>query len=106
MVAADGDQVRPRDLLDVTSHDHDRAVLLTVSGEVDLLSGPILDEAITTALADRPPTLLVKTHRAAGDRTRVRVGAPELSVVQPTLQLTGMLLVLDVVPTRAAAVGR
>ncbi len=122
-MTADGNQLRPQNLLGVTSHDHDGIVLLTVSGEVDLLSGPILDEAITTALAGRPPilvidmtdvsflpsagiTLLIKAHRAAGDLTRVRVAAPERSVVERTLRLTGMLQILDVVPTRAAGFGR
>jgi anti-anti-sigma factor len=37
----------------------DQAVVLSVSGEVDMLSAPRLDEAIHTALADGPAALIV-----------------------------------------------
>ncbi|SOJ52604.1 Anti-sigma-F factor antagonist RsfB [Mycobacterium simulans] len=37
----------------------DRAVVLTVSGEVDMLTAPQLEAAIDTALAAKPLTLIV-----------------------------------------------
>jgi anti-sigma B factor antagonist len=43
----------------VGKHQVDQAVVLTVSGEVDILSAPPLAEAIHTALAARPAALIV-----------------------------------------------
>ncbi|AAS06859.1 hypothetical protein MAP_4309 [Mycobacterium avium subsp. paratuberculosis K-10] len=40
-------------------HQVDQAVVLTVSGEVDMLSSPMLAEAIQTALAAKPAALIV-----------------------------------------------
>ncbi|HTX94852.1 MAG TPA: STAS domain-containing protein [Mycobacterium sp.] len=43
----------------VGKHQVDQAVVLTVSGEVDMLSSPHLAEAIQTALAAKPAALIV-----------------------------------------------
>ncbi|MCA2288919.1 STAS domain-containing protein [Mycobacterium avium] len=55
---------QPGDLADPTpfevgKHQVDQAVVLTVSGEVDMLSSPMLAEAIQTALAAKPAALIV-----------------------------------------------
>ncbi|AZP83546.1 STAS domain-containing protein [Mycobacterium avium] len=55
---------QPGDLADPTpfevgKHQVDQAVVLTVSGEVDMLSSPMLAEAIPTALAAKPAALIV-----------------------------------------------
>lgn len=44
---------------EVGKHQVDETVVLTVSGEVDMLSAPQLAEAIHTALASRPAGLVV-----------------------------------------------
>jgi anti-sigma B factor antagonist len=117
IVTADGHRLRPQDLLRVTPHHSDGTVVLAAAGEVDLLSAPVLSEAITTALADAPAllvvdltevsflasigiTVLLEARRVTGDRTRVRVVAPEHGVVNRTLQLTGLHEALAVVTTR------
>ncbi len=53
-----GDSVDPT-AFEVGKHQVDQAVVLTVSGEVDMLSSPKLAEAIHTALATRPAALIV-----------------------------------------------
>lgn len=55
---------QPGDLADPTpfevgKHQVDQTVVLTVSGEVDMLSSPMLAEAIQTALAAKPAALIV-----------------------------------------------
>ena len=52
-------------LVDVVTTQHDDALVLHVSGDIDLASAPTLSRAIVTALDDRPPTLVF-------DLTRVR----------------------------------
>ena len=116
-MTADGNRLRPQDLLRVTPLHSDGAVVLAAAGEVDLLSAPVLSEAITTALADAPAllvvdltevsflasigiTVLLEARRAAGSGTRVRVVAPEHGVVSRTLQLTGLHEALAVTATR------
>jgi anti-anti-sigma factor len=44
---------------EVGKHQVDQAVVLTVSGEVDMLSSPLLADAIKTALEARPAALIV-----------------------------------------------
>ncbi|WP_410606617.1 STAS domain-containing protein [Amycolatopsis sp. lyj-109] len=119
-VSADGNRVRPQDLLRVTAHDADGAVVLAVAGEVDLFSAPVLGDAVTTALADAPEllvidlsevsflasigiTALLEARREAGTATRVRIVAPAGGVVNRTLELTGLHEALAVTTTRAAA---
>ena len=116
-MTADGNHVRPQDLLRVTAHDSDGAVVLAVAGEVDLLSAPILGDSIATALAGAPEllvidlsevsflasigiTVLLEARRTAGTATRVRVVAPEAGVVDRTLRLTGLHEALAVTTTR------
>ncbi|OBK10985.1 STAS domain-containing protein [Mycobacterium asiaticum] len=58
MVDQPGDPVN-RASFEVEQHERDGAVVLAVSGEVDMLSAPQLAEAITTALAVKPAALIV-----------------------------------------------
>ncbi|WP_225440123.1 STAS domain-containing protein [Amycolatopsis eburnea] len=122
-MTTDGNRLRPQDLVKVTHERVGDAAVLTVSGEVDLLSASVLGDGITEALAD-PPVLLVvdltgvsflasigitallEARRRAGAGTRVRVVAPEDSVVARTLQLTGLRETLAVTATRDAALAR
>ncbi len=116
-MTADGNHVRPQDLLRVTAHESGSAVVLAVAGEVDLLSAPVLGDGVTTALAGAPEllvidlsevsflasigiTVLLEARRAAGPATRVRVVAPEAGVVNRTLRLTGLHEALAVTTTR------
>ncbi|MET8998477.1 STAS domain-containing protein [Amycolatopsis sp. Hca4] len=119
-MTADGNRVRPQDLLRVTAHHSGRAVVLAAVGEVDLLSAPVLSDSVTTALADAPEllvidlsevsflasigiTTLLEARHAAGTGTRVRVVAPERGVVNRTLQLTGLHETLALATTRDEA---
>ncbi|MEV6876690.1 STAS domain-containing protein [Amycolatopsis sp. NPDC051128] len=119
-MTADGSRLRPQDLLRVTAHHPGDAVLLAVSGEVDLLSAPVLEAEVAAALAATPKllvidltevsflasigiTALLNARRAAGAGTGVRVVAPEDGVVARTLRLTGLHETLAVVATRADA---
>jgi len=120
IVIADGNRIRPQDLLRVTAHSADGAVVLAVAGEVDLLSAPVLSDEIGTALTGAPEllvidltevsflasigiTVLLEARRSAGAGTRVRVVAPEHGVVNRTLRLTGLHEALAVADTRAEA---
>jgi anti-anti-sigma factor len=58
MIEQSGNSVDPT-TFDVGKHQVDDAVVLTVSGEVDMLSAPQLAEAIRTALAAGPPALVI-----------------------------------------------
>ncbi len=58
MIEQSGNSVDPT-TFDVGKHLVDDAVVLTVSGEVDMLSAPQLAEAIRTALAAAPPALVI-----------------------------------------------
>lgn len=58
MIEQSGNSVDPT-TFDVEKHQVDDAVVLTVSGEVDMLSAPQLAEAIHTALAAGPPALVI-----------------------------------------------
>jgi anti-anti-sigma factor len=62
MVEQSGDSVDPTGF-QVGKHEVDQAVVLTVSGEVDMLSAPPLAEAIRAALAARPAALIVDLSR-------------------------------------------
>ncbi|MDQ7803564.1 STAS domain-containing protein [Amycolatopsis sp. A133] len=116
-MSADGNRVRPQDLLRVTAHHSEGTVVLAVAGEVDLLSAPMLGTEVTAALADAPEllvvdlsevsflasigiTVLLEARREAGTGTRVRVVAPEDGVVHRTLRLTGLHEALAVASTR------
>jgi anti-anti-sigma factor len=58
MIEQSGDSVDPT-AFEVGRQQLDQAVMLTVSGEVDMLSAPQLAEAIRTALAAKPAALIV-----------------------------------------------
>ncbi|MBW0015055.1 STAS domain-containing protein [Mycobacterium sp.] len=58
MVEHSGDSVEPTNF-QVGKHQVEQAAVLTVSGEVDMLSAPQLAEAVRTALTDRPAALIV-----------------------------------------------
>ncbi|OBG31285.1 STAS domain-containing protein [Mycobacterium sp. E3198] len=58
MIEQSGNSVDPT-TFDVGKHQVDDAVVLTVSGEVDMLSAPQLAEAVRTALAATPPALVI-----------------------------------------------
>lgn len=58
MIEQSGNSVDPT-TFDVGKHQVDDAVVLTVSGEVDMLSAPQFAEAIRTALATAPPALVI-----------------------------------------------
>ncbi|MGW3992492.1 STAS domain-containing protein [Amycolatopsis sp. NPDC004772] len=120
IVTADGNRVRPQDLLRVTAHDAGSAVVLAVAGEVDLLSAPLLGDGVTTALAGAPDllvidlsevsflasigiTVLLEARHAAGTAARLRVVAPGDGVVSRTLRLTGLHEALAVTTTREDA---
>jgi anti-anti-sigma factor len=53
-----GESVDPT-AFEVGKHQVDQAVVLTVSGEVDMLTSPHLQGAITTALAAKPAALII-----------------------------------------------
>ncbi|SPM29689.1 STAS domain-containing protein [Mycobacterium terramassiliense] len=58
MIEQSGNSVDPT-TFDVGKHQVDDAVVLTVSGEVDMLSAPQLAEAVRAALAETPPALVI-----------------------------------------------
>ncbi|MCV7090168.1 STAS domain-containing protein [Mycobacterium interjectum] len=58
MIEQSGNSVDPT-TFDVGKHQLDDAVVLSVSGEVDMLSAPQLAEAVRAALAERPPALVI-----------------------------------------------
>ncbi|MCV7445635.1 STAS domain-containing protein [Mycobacterium paraense] len=58
MIEQSGNSVDPT-TFDVGKHQVDDAVVLTVSGEVDMLSAPQLAEAIRAALAAGPAALVI-----------------------------------------------
>lgn len=58
MIEQSGNSVDPT-TFDVGKHQVDDAVVLTVAGEVDMLSAPQLAEAIRAALAASPPALVI-----------------------------------------------
>lgn len=86
--------------------ERDSAVVLAVAGEVDLLTAPRFEDAVTRALNERPETLvvdlskveflasaglsvLVAAHHAAGEHTQLRVVTEGSATVRP-MQLTGL----------------
>ncbi|MDT5147603.1 MAG: hypothetical protein QOC58_2248 [Mycobacterium sp.] len=85
MVEQFGESVGPTPF-QVGKQQVDQAVVLTVSGEVDMLSAPQLTEAIQTALAARPAALIVdlsKVDFLASAGMTVLVTA-QAEVVPPT----------------------
>jgi anti-sigma B factor antagonist len=90
----------------VTTEEHGPAVVLAIAGEVDLLTAPQLQDALTHALNSRPAVLvvdlsqveflaspglaaLVGAYRDAGEHTALRVVAENSATFRP-LHLTGL----------------
>jgi anti-anti-sigma factor len=85
---------------------HGRAAVLTVSGDVDMLTAPRFEEALIAALGEQPETLvidldqvaffssdglsvLINTYQKAGDQTALCVVATNSAVVRP-LRITAL----------------
>jgi anti-anti-sigma factor len=98
---------------------HGQAAVLAVSGDIDMVTAPGFEEALMSALHDRPQTLvvdlggvdflgsagltaLVAAHQAAGAHTALRVVAGNTSTARP-LQLTGLDQEIPVYATRSEA---
>lgn len=103
----------------VAVEEHGQVVVLVVAGEVDLLTVPQFQEALTLALENRPETLvvdlskvefmgsaglaaLVGAYQSAGEHTRLRVVAASTAILRP-LQLTGLDKEINVYPSREDA---
>lgn len=105
------------DAFDVTVdvEQHDGAVVLRVAGELDMLTTPKLQEAITRELAAGPAVLvidltdvtflassamaaIVSAHREAADRTAVRIVATSRETARP-LEVAGLNAFLAIFPT-------
>lgn len=99
--------------------EHGPNLVLTVAGEVDLLTTPQLQQALTRAVEGRPPILvvdldkveflasaglaaLVDAHQSAGNHTQVRIVATTTATLRP-LQLTGLDTELAIYPSREAS---
>ncbi|MFF5987153.1 STAS domain-containing protein [Prauserella flavalba] len=108
----------------VNAEQHGDAVALVVTGELDMLSTPKLDEMVTTALRGKPQVLvidltgvtflasagmaaLVSAQQAAGENTTVRVVATGRATAR-SLQVVGLDEQLPIHPTldEALAAGR
>lgn len=101
----------------------DGAVVLVVGGEVDLLTAPLMTEAVTAAITRRPPvvvidlaevtfldssglSILAGAHTSAPDGSQVRVVAPADGMPYRAMHLTGLDEILAVFPTRADALSQ
>lgn len=98
---------------------HGTAVVLHVTGELDLLTTPTLAEACTEALAQRPPVLvidltgvtflasvgmsaIVAAHEQGGETTKVRIVGGSREIMRP-ISVTGLDSLLSVYPELTAA---
>ena len=98
---------------------HGAAVVLHVTGELDLLTTPVLSQACETALRRRPPVLvidltgvtflasvgmsaIVAAHEAGGEETKVRVVGAGRDTMRP-IRVTGLDNLLSVYPDLSAA---
>jgi anti-sigma B factor antagonist len=98
----------PGNAFDVTIdvETHGDAVALRVAGELDMLTTPKLQEAVTRALTGHPDVLvidladvtflassamaaIVAAHQAAGDATAVRIVATNRATARP-LEVAGL----------------
>ncbi|HEY0639449.1 MAG TPA: STAS domain-containing protein [Pseudonocardiaceae bacterium] len=115
----------PPDLLAVTTEVVGRTTVVRAAGEVDMATAPALQQALFDAClpARRPAALvvdltavrffgstglglLVVTHRRCLDRgVPLRIVAGAHAVLRP-LEVTGLDLLFDVVPTLDAALSR
>ncbi|HET6502477.1 MAG TPA: STAS domain-containing protein [Amycolatopsis sp.] len=91
------------------------AIVLHVSGEIDLVTAPHLEESVTRALGERPKVLvidltevgflasagmsvLVAAHNQAGEHTDMRLVASGSATFRP-MELTGLTQALAIYPT-------
>lgn len=98
---------------------HGTAVVLRVTGELDLLTAPTLTEACESALRQRPLVLvidltevtflasagmsaIVGAHEAGGDHTKVRVVGTSRDTLRP-IRMTGLDTMLSVYPELSSA---
>lgn len=99
---------------------HGAAAVLVVSGEVDMVTAPRFEKALTSALGERPETLvvdleqveffastglsaLVAAYQQAGQDTVVRVVANSSATVRP-LEVTGLDHKIPIYPTVELAI--
>lgn len=104
---------------DVVLEHEGSALIVRVTGELDLVTTPKLEESIGAALGIGPTVLvidltevrflasgalsaLVAAHQAGADRTMVRVVAASRATLLP-LQATGLGQVLAIFPTQQEA---
>ncbi len=98
---------------------HDGVVILQVTGEIDLLTAPRVEEAMTPLLRERPPVLvvdlsgvtflasaglklLVAAQQASREGTRIRVVASDQHTFRP-IEMTGLTETIAVYATVAEA---
>ncbi|HEU5475906.1 MAG TPA: STAS domain-containing protein [Actinophytocola sp.] len=115
-VAADG----PDLTIAVHRHDDQHIVVVDVTGDLDALTAPRLLDTLGALLRERSAVLvvdltavafmgsagisvLVATHQHAGPHTHLRVVAATRVILRP-LQVTGVDTVLNVYPSRVAAI--
>jgi anti-anti-sigma factor len=111
----------PGDQFDATVNveHHGTAVVLRVTGELDLLTTPTLADACSRELRERPPTLvidltgvtflasvgmsaIVAAHEEGGEQTKVRVVSGTRDTLRP-IKVTGLDNLLSIHPTLEAA---
>ncbi|MBA8822808.1 anti-anti-sigma factor [Saccharopolyspora lacisalsi] len=98
----------------------ERTLVVKVSGEIDLVTSPQLEQELTRVLEERPEVLvlditrvtflssaglavLVSTNQHAGERTRFRVAADDAVTLRP-IQLMGLDSEFPVYPSMKEAV--
>lgn len=111
----------PGDQFDATVsvEHHGAAVVLRVTGELDLLTTPTLAEACSRELRERPPVLvidltgvtflasvgmsaIVAAHEEGGEHTKVRVVSGTRDTLRP-IKVTGLDNLLSIHPTLESA---
>ncbi|HKS49735.1 MAG TPA: STAS domain-containing protein [Amycolatopsis sp.] len=117
-----GDRSGPAPSVTVNvEHREGGVVVLSVAGEIDLVSAPSLEEPLTHALAERPKILivdltevgflasagmsvLVAAHNRAGEHTDMRLVASGSATFRP-MELTGLAEALAIYPDLNQALG-
>lgn len=99
---------------------HGAAAVLVVTGEVDMVTAPRFEQALTSALGERPETLvvdldkveffastglsaLVATSQQASEDTAVRVVATSSATIRP-LEATGLDRTIPIYPSVELAI--
>jgi anti-anti-sigma factor len=115
-VSAAREQGVTPDGFSVQAEDVGDAVVLTVTGEVDMATAPALEESIKSALERTPDVLVVDLsgvgflasagmsvliggNQQVGDRTRFRLVAAGSATLRP-MELTGIAGEFSIHPTR------